>query len=1042
MAKLKVVFGVNDEQGTPVEVDKRYIESLSSLSQSTSDPSTINYGTLENSGSLNIRDINGKFKELIDNGTINTDSTPVTIFVNDNQVQKHISTDNNYNKNTKEFSLSLSNKLKDLDVLKYKGFPYPDHAESLYNILYDVMNTFNGGTLSTTDFDLMLTSPVVWQNDLYQMTVKEYLQAISVEYPVIEYGSTYRTVIDNICDIAQLNMYADDDDNIKFVSLRPLIQTAQKVIKIPRNKMYSDIEETGIPKNKYTGVDIKETQVNDEIDINTNIYTYTTSVQPYLDGINIGSEPTSGNMGPYFSSVDRIARVETYYCEGSFSFPKKTNSNLSSIIKVNIEMESDSDNLTQHTEQRTRYYSTDTHQFYSGTGLVKSNIYTSAIKETEAFDLETLSNIETSSEESTTTSPSISITIAGETASASLDDKTVFNITEDETNVYCSYKVLCGILKLSFVDTSILVYSNNTTNGRVEDIFCEKYLANKVKITLYGDQRNITFTEISASSNDIENTKNKISLNSSDLLQTGTTFNGTKISSIIKENVLTDYKDGVPDATVTVCCGDLYYEDGSLAKNWKQGGILQVGDIVSLVGDSEDRKWVITGRPFNYDGSPEIPLSLMRVKYNLPDAGLYSDSNYTQLVASWNEIIENGWLSISVSNNEATLNSTSSTNSNIQGYLILPANVDFNGITYPLTTLSSNLFVNNDSLIGIVTTGNISAIGSGVFYNCSGLQRCNLYDSLSNIPISCFWGCSNLTNIKLPASLTEIQGSAFRESGLTRIDIPENVSSIANYAFSYCNNLNEIHFNAINMQDMPSGSYWTFLQSGSSSTGIDLFIGNKVTKIPNYLFYQSNISSINFEQDSSCSTIGDLAFYYCDSLTSIEIPASVTSIGNGAFENCIGLVSIIVDSENPVYDSRNNCNAIIETNSNKLIQGCNNTVIPNTITSIGDGAFATYSGATVINLPDGLISIGVVAFSNCTGLTSIYIPSSVETISAPSYSQSPFAGCSSSLVIYCGATEKPSGWDTYWNCYSGTNQLTVKWGYTREQYEQEIYQNT
>lgn len=131
--------------------------------------------------------------------------------------------------------------------------------------------------------------------------------------------------------------------------------------------------------------------------------------------------------------------------------------------------------------------------------------------------------------------------------------------------------------------------------------------------------------------------------------------------------------------------------------------------------------------------------------------------------------------------------------------------------------------------------------------------------------------------------------------------------------------------------------------------------------------------------------IGNYAFLSCSGLTSVIIPNSVTSIGNDAFIYCSGLTSINVASDNTKYDSRNNCNAIIETSSNSLIVGCMNTMIPNSVTSIGDEAFAG-SGLTSVNIPNSVIVIGENSFRGCNGLTSVNIGNSVTAIGRYAFS--------------------------------------------------------
>ena len=167
----------------------------------------------------------------------------------------------------------------------------------------------------------------------------------------------------------------------------------------------------------------------------------------------------------------------------------------------------------------------------------------------------------------------------------------------------------------------------------------------------------------------------------------------------------------------------------------------------------------------------------------------------------------------------------------------------------------------------------------------------------------------------------------------------------------------------------------------------------------------------------SVKSIGRFAFAACG-LTSIEIPNSVTSINGNVFIDCDGLTSIKVANGNAVYDSRNNCNAIIETQSNTLICGCMNTIIPNDVTSIGGSAFENCDGLTSVEIPNSVTSIGNNAFF-FTGLTSIVIPNSVKSIGRFAFSY-----CSGLTSVTISNSVTSIGDDAFSYC-SGLTSVTI-----------------
>ncbi len=214
---------------------------------------------------------------------------------------------------------------------------------------------------------------------------------------------------------------------------------------------------------------------------------------------------------------------------------------------------------------------------------------------------------------------------------------------------------------------------------------------------------------------------------------------------------------------------------------------------------------------------------------------------------------------------------------------------------------------------------------------------------------------------------------------LSAITIPENVKEIENLLFYYC------HFKSIGVDEnnlnytVDEGVLYnkakSFLVNFPTYREGEFTIPDGVTTINEYAFCGSQLSSVTIPD--GVRIIKYCGFSGCQ-LSSIVIPKSVNSIASSAFSNCSKVSSIVVDEDNPVYDSRDNCNAIIETESNQLIQGSIPTVIPHSVTAIGSSAFS-FRDLLSIDIPNGVQTIGAQAFM-AAGLSSVKIPASITSI--------------------------------------------------------------
>lgn len=292
-----------------------------------------------------------------------------------------------------------------------------------------------------------------------------------------------------------------------------------------------------------------------------------------------------------------------------------------------------------------------------------------------------------------------------------------------------------------------------------------------------------------------------------------------------------------------------------------------------------------------------------------------------------------------------------------------------------------------------------------------GCNNSIIPDGVTRISDDAFSACS-FESIEIPDTVTEIGYCAFLGSGLTELNLPNSVTTIGECAFMNCKGLTKV----VLPDSVEEIWDWAFMGC-SNLTGINIPEG--VTMIGGEAFADcSNLTNINIPE--SVTSIGMRAFAGCNKLGDIFVPASVTEIGAGAFVDCS---SIVVDADNPVYDSRDNCNAIIlkkgkyqywdEEMSDILISGCKNTTIPSSVDAIGANAFSGCDGLTSIAIPKNVTWIDSGAFSDCDDLTSIVIPKSVSNMG-----EGVFEGCTNLTDVKLSPNIGWLGEDMFSGCTS------------------------
>ena len=391
-----------------------------------------------------------------------------------------------------------------------------------------------------------------------------------------------------------------------------------------------------------------------------------------------------------------------------------------------------------------------------------------------------------------------------------------------------------------------------------------------------------------------------------------------------------------------------------------------------------------------------------------------------------------------------------------------------------VTSIGENAFNGCPNLSTMKLSSSLTSIGSMAFNACP-LTRVELPASLTTIGAGAFGGCSMIEEVYTYAATPPTISNA---TGATAVPFPDMPSTVpvyvpaqSYYTYKYrtgWSNLNIKYMSLSgtcgdNLQWVLNPNDSTFVITGTGSmidyadeqkrpwvlydendmpTDYSMYV--KTLSMPEgmttigknafYFFYitsltlPSTVTTIGENGFDACSkltevtipdnvtTIGANAFNGCKQLRSVSIGSGVSSIGSSAFGNCVSLMTMTISEQNSTFDSRDNCNAVINTSTNELVSGCNGTVIPNTVTSIASFAMSYCKSLTTITIPESVTLINGYAFNQCVALQSI----TSESVTPPTLKSGVFSGVPDTIPLYVpargiSAYQANSGWAYFKN---------------------------
>ncbi len=572
MAEIQVDIALKN--GNKLTVNKSAINSISSLTQSNTDASTIFYGVVSSTGDIEISDKQGNIKQLVENGLIDTSGVNVDIYANGNQVQSHITADSGYQDNN--LNLNLTDISSNFANAKYLNIDESDYLSdvSAFNVLNAIC---------------VLSKPKLEMPTYGTDTLKMYQYLLSIKLKDIDLSLGEKTsleLLNEFCAVTQTNIVLNNNGENQLVLARPVCETyensslAKKGVFIPKKYIFESGQTPLFLKNKIKEVSVTVSKSNIVDEGVSNLESDEKTPEQFDSKAFFKSnEITMGSLDMFPDSV--VYEDDNYYIllTGVVS---------EDYVKINP------------SEYTMGYYTTN----YSDVTL-GSVYYVEQLNGTK-FTMKNYDSIDSFINEANTFYDGLSSFTRNYPILCGFYNSDMQTFRKKYLVMYAIKKSLVQ----SYNGVNFIFYILPTPYNNSGDI----RITPKLKLTKSDVEHRLTDNQDTPKANEVYNFEGNQLLTESSTI----TIDGVEIPlyEYLAQNILNDYKNGLKTKTIKVACADYYATQSPTAKliDWQKGEIFDIGQMVNIETeknkDGEFINWKVTGREFTFNGVPMLNLEL------------------------------------------------------------------------------------------------------------------------------------------------------------------------------------------------------------------------------------------------------------------------------------------------------------------------------------------------------------------------------------------------------------------------------------------------